>query len=173
MSFDSPKTLIYICFFWSQLWGAKSGSDRGETLGLFVTMMRETATAALGGERLQPEARLLGDCLDALVETTQALLAYEDPLLRLANATVYLDAFSHIVIGWIWLRQALAAAAALARNDVSEADLTFYEGKLPTCRYFSRYELPFHDAPCAVQIARSRLPRCAGPHIPRIANGRK
>ena len=67
--------LTYICFFWSQLWGARSGGDRGETLGRFVTMMRETAAAALGGERLQPEARRLGDCLDALVETTQALPA--------------------------------------------------------------------------------------------------
>jgi butyryl-CoA dehydrogenase len=122
--------------------GRKVGGDRGETLGHFVTMMRETTATALDIEALQPEARRLGGCLDALVETTQALLACEDPLLRLANATVYLDAFGHIVVGWIWLRQALAATAALARDDLSEADRTFYEGKLVTCRYFSRYELP-------------------------------
>ena len=122
--------------------GRKIGGDGGETLDRFVATMRETMTAALAIERLQSEARRFGDCLDTLVETTQALLACKDPLLRLANATVYLDAFGHIVLGWIWLRQALAACDALTRSDPSEADRIFYDGKLLTCRYFSRYELP-------------------------------
>ena len=124
------------------LLGRKVAGDRGETLERFAGTMRETVAAALAVERLEPDARQLGDCLDALTQTTRALLACEDPLLRLANATIYLDAFGHIVVGWIWLQQALAAADALARNDLSDADRSFYEGKIVTARYFSRYELP-------------------------------
>lgn len=96
------------------LLGRKVAGDRGETLGRFVGMMRETVSAALAVERLP----------------------------RLANATVYLDAFGHVVVGWIWLQQALVAAGALAGDDLSTADRAFYEGKLLACRYFSRYELP-------------------------------
>ncbi len=125
----------------------------GETLGRFVA-----TTTAVDIEELRPEARRLDSCLDALVETTQALLDCEDPLLRLANATAYLDAFGHIVLGWVWLRQALAATAALAHNDPSEADRTFYDGKLLTCPYLSRYELPHSMARLA--LCKSLEPTC-------------
>jgi hypothetical protein len=58
-----------------------------------------------------------------------------------ANATIYLDAFGHVVIAWIWLWQAAKAQIALDRQD-APADRAFYEGKVAACRYFFRYELP-------------------------------
>lgn len=140
------------------LLGRKIAGDCGETLGRFVGMMREAAIAALSVEHLQQEARQLSDCLDSLVQTTQALLACDDPLLRLANATIYLDAFGHIVIGWIWLRQAVVAADALAKSGASSVDGAFYEGKLLTCRYFSRYELPLSLA--RLGLCKSLEPTC-------------
>lgn len=140
------------------LLGRKVGADRGETLGRFVDLMRETVTTALACERLGPDARQLGSCLDALVEATQTLIACEDPLLRLANATIYLDSFGHIVLGWIWLRQALVAADALSASDLSGADRTFYEGKLTACRYFGRYELPLSMA--RLTLCKSLEPTC-------------
>ncbi len=51
----------------------------------------------------------------------------------LANSVVYLEAFGHIVIAWIWLEQLLAA-------DGKTGD--FYDGKRQAGRYFFRYELP-------------------------------
>jgi len=140
------------------LLGRKIAGDSGETLGRLAAMMRQTATAALAVEHLQQEARQLSDCLDSLVQTTQALLACDDLLLRLANATIYLDAFGHIVIGWIWLRQAVVAADALAKSGASGADAAFYEGKLITCRYFSRYELPLSLA--RLGLCKSLEPTC-------------
>jgi hypothetical protein len=44
----------------------------------------------------------------------------------------------HVVIAWMWLRQALAAHAALAAG----ADESFYRGKLQAAQYFFRHELP-------------------------------
>jgi hypothetical protein len=62
-----------------------------------------------------------------------------NPRKGLANATIYLDMFGHVVIGWMWLRQALAATQFLAAG-VGEAD--HLHSKLAACRYFFTYELP-------------------------------
>nr|XP_061806004.1 3-methylmercaptopropionyl-CoA dehydrogenase-like [Nerophis lumbriciformis] len=60
--------------------------------------------------------------------------------LALANATLYLHSFGHIVIAWMWLR--MAVVADKARTQASEPDASFYQGKLSACQYFFRYELP-------------------------------
>ncbi|MDO7636271.1 MAG: acyl-CoA dehydrogenase C-terminal domain-containing protein, partial [Porticoccaceae bacterium] len=46
----------------------------------------------------------------------------------------------HIVIAWMWLKQAVAAANGL-QNGVA-ADVAFYQGKLAATAFFFRYELP-------------------------------
>jgi butyryl-CoA dehydrogenase len=62
-----------------------------------------------------------------------------DTALALANASHYMTAAGHLVVGWLWLQQALAARRALAAGRVSE---DFCEGKRQTCRYFLKQELP-------------------------------
>ena len=59
--------------------------------------------------------------------------------LALANASHYLHAAGHAVVGWLWLRQALAAQKLL---DAGQGDADFLKGKLQTCRYFLAQELP-------------------------------
>ncbi len=51
----------------------------------------------------------------------------------LANSVVYLEAFGHIVVAWIWLQQVVAC-------NGRQGD--FYDGKRQAARYFFRYELP-------------------------------
>ena len=58
----------------------------------------------------------------------------------LANASLYLNALGHVVVAWLWLRQARVAEAAL-RPGAAADDAAFYRGKLAACRYFFRYEL--------------------------------
>ena len=62
----------------------------------------------------------------------------------LANASIYLEAFGHIVVSWIWLSQALCALES--KHD----DKDFYAGKLQACRWFFRYELPKVDTQLAL-----------------------
>jgi len=57
---------------------------------------------------------------------------------HLANASLFLDAFGHVVIAWMWLRQ--ARAASVARRGAVAA--RFYAGKMKAAQYFFRYELP-------------------------------
>jgi len=78
----------------------------------------------------------------ALLDATAALGAVRDRgdvALALANAGLYLDAFGHVVVGWLWLKMAVVAARAAHGAQGLEAD--FYASKLHTCRYFYRYEL--------------------------------
>ena len=86
-----------------------------------------------------------------IIDTTAALDALRasgDVNRALANATLYLDAFGHVVLAWVWLRQALVAQRALAKATGS--DLDFYRGKLNACQYFYRYELPKVAERCAL-----------------------
>jgi butyryl-CoA dehydrogenase len=86
----------------------------------------------------------LEHALGVVRETTTALLTRRaDAGLDafLANSWHYLEMLGHLVIGWVWLQQAVIAASALQANP-SSADVAFYTGKLQTCRYFYRYELP-------------------------------
>ena len=79
--------------------------------------------------------------LSELVGTTKILAGAlaDDPRRALANATLYLDMAGHVVIAWMWLRQATAAASKLADRS---GDADFLKGKLLACRYFYAYELP-------------------------------
>ena len=66
----------------------------------------------------------------------------------LQKATLYLDAFGHCVVAWLWLRQGLVADAAL--DKAVGDDVAFYQGKLSGCRFFMRWELPKMHAQCAL-----------------------
>ncbi|MEE6168735.1 MULTISPECIES: acyl-CoA dehydrogenase [unclassified Mycolicibacterium] len=79
----------------------------------------------------------LADQLDAawqrLATVTAGMFAAGDVEAAMANSAVYLEAFGHIVVAWIWLEQVLAA-------DGHDDD--FYYGKRQAARYFFAYELP-------------------------------
>lgn len=109
-----------------------------------------TCDEAASREGLLPYATQLRGAIEQLDQTTRTLLEAADVAptdQRLANATHYLDAFGHVVIAWIWLRQGLVADRALATGP-HPADETFYQGKLQALRYFYRYELTRVDAWC-------------------------
>ena len=68
------------------------------------------------------------------------------------NTTRLLMATGDLIIGWLLLRQADVALAALA-GDPSERDRLFYEGKVETARWFARNRLPLLAAERAVAEA--------------------
>lgn len=88
--------------------------------------------SAAGGELAELAAHLHG-AWQRIVSVTGSMFASGDIDAALANSVVYLEAFGHIVIAWIWLEQLLAA-------DGKTGD--FYDGKRQAGRYFFRYELP-------------------------------
>ncbi|MGB2108346.1 MAG: acyl-CoA dehydrogenase C-terminal domain-containing protein, partial [Marinobacter vinifirmus] len=88
-------------------------------------------------------AGLLERSLSAMIEATRVInevKASGDKEKALANATLYLDAFGQVIVGWLWLRQALKALAGV--SGAGDQPESFYQGKLRACDYFCRYELP-------------------------------
>ncbi|MFJ4373247.1 acyl-CoA dehydrogenase [Pseudomonas japonica] len=120
----------------------KLGPRGGEGFTLFVADVERSLASARGLANCAAQAAALGDALGILRQVTLELQAQvaADPDPGLANATVYLDLFGRVLVGWIWLRQALVASQALAAGaDGSERD--FYHGKLQASRYFMEWEL--------------------------------
>ncbi len=124
------------------LLGRKVGMEQGRAFELLIANIGEATLAAMASEsqRLQQCAKALDAAVKDAAATTRALLSVREANLMLANASIYLEMLGHVVIAWIWLRQALLAERALA--SAQGDDKAFYQGKLQACRYFFRYELP-------------------------------
>ncbi len=82
-------------------------------------------------------ANALAQQVSRLAAVTQSLWGAKDINQTLANATIYLEAFGHVVMAWIWLAQSLAAS-----THYHAGDSDFYHGKWHACRYFFNVELP-------------------------------
>ncbi len=108
----------------------------GAAFKLLVSRMEATLNRADEDGDLTELVGEVFSLLDHLVETTRDLHAAGDINKTLANASVYLEAFGHVVMAWIWIEQALAVANVPNRHD------DFYRGKMQACQYFIRWELP-------------------------------
>ncbi|KVD31279.1 acyl-CoA dehydrogenase [Burkholderia ubonensis] len=120
------------------LLGRKVVQDDGAALRALDARIAATVVRARvtdGDARAQADA--LARRWARLCAVTHQLGALGDPQVRLANASVYLEAFGHLVVAWLWLDVTLAAHG---RNG------DFHDGKRAAARYFFRWELPKVDA---------------------------
>lgn len=128
------------------LLGRKVPMKRGKAFQLLMTEIQRTITKAKAYESLEDSALALEGAIARAASTTMTLggAAMEGELPRyLANASIYLEMLGHIVIGWLWLKQATTARAKLvSQTGLGEAEEHFLEGKVHACRFFMRYELP-------------------------------
>jgi alkylation response protein AidB-like acyl-CoA dehydrogenase len=117
------------------LLGRKVSMQGGRALELLGGRMAATigSVRATGDAELAGWASDLETALARVGATTRTLHAAHDIERTLANASVYLEAFGHVVLAWVWLAQ---ARAAHGRDDDLRA------GKRQACRYFFRWELP-------------------------------
>jgi alkylation response protein AidB-like acyl-CoA dehydrogenase len=117
------------------LLGRKVVMHDGAAFKLFASRVSETIGRGRACEdaSLDVYAANLECCMKRLGEVTQTLWSTGNPQLTLANASVYLEAFGHIAIAWIWLEQAIAAHGHAG---------DFYDGKRQAARYFFVWELP-------------------------------
>ena len=125
------------------LLGRKAVMQQGAAVALLGRTVQATATEALAWPALAPHAQALQSAWGEVLATLAVLgprLA-SDSTLALANANVFLEAFGHTVLAWIWLRQAVVAARALPAATAPD-EVDFYRGKLQACRWFFHCELP-------------------------------
>lgn len=74
--------------------------------------------------------------IDAAIEAVRQRPAER----ALEDATSFLFAFGHAVMGWLWLDLAVAASKSLDSSGGEARQVV--EGKIAACRYFHTYELP-------------------------------
>lgn len=90
-------------------------------------------------------AERLNDALFRLQNVTMRLSTVamkEKKEVFLMDATLYLELFGIVAVGWQWLLQAIPCQIAVNENRQDE----FYESKLLTMRYYFEYELPKAEA---------------------------
>ncbi len=119
------------------LLGRKVVMHDGAAYRMFAERVTTTVMLANGHEALRVYANSLEQRLQRMTDVTATLWAVGDPQVTLANASIYLEAFGHIAIAWIWLEQAIAAQDRAG---------DFYDGKRQANAYFYRWELPKVDA---------------------------
>ncbi|MBS8240207.1 acyl-CoA dehydrogenase [Marinobacter lipolyticus] len=125
------------------LLGRKVSMSDGKFFRALMDRIEATIAEARRNERLASCADQLDRAVQAMTKATAAINAEKasgNVEKALANASLYLEAFGHTVVGWLWLRQAIKAIAGL--NGQGEQTAEFYEGKVKACGYFARYELP-------------------------------
>jgi alkylation response protein AidB-like acyl-CoA dehydrogenase len=116
------------------LLGRKVVQRGGASLVALGDAIAETVdTATLIGDELAGLAAQLNTAWQRLTAITASMFASGDVEAALANSVIYLEAFGHLVIAWMWLEQLRAA------NGQSG---DFYDGKRQAARYFFAYELP-------------------------------
>jgi butyryl-CoA dehydrogenase len=124
------------------LLGRKAVMNKSAAMKLFATEVRKSIADTQGDPTLTTYAIELEAALNEVAASLQVLapILASNPTLALSNAVLFLEAFGHTVIAWIWLRQAVAAQRGLQQGI--PADAAFYRGKLAACRWFYRWELP-------------------------------
>jgi alkylation response protein AidB-like acyl-CoA dehydrogenase len=137
------------------LLGRKVALEGGAGLAILAARIGLTCASAVRSAAFSRHAVMLTDAWRRLTVVTSSLAALTEVDLRLANAAAYLEAFGHVVVGWLWLDQAVTCEAALATVS-GEHD--FYQGKIAACDYFFGWELPKIDAWLAVLNPVERTP---------------
>src|SRR5262249_51045885 len=93
------------------LLGRKALGGGGKALELLVRAIVPDIEAAEREETLRGFGAELSQAVERLIATTRRVgeAAAKDVERGLANASVYLEAMGHVVVAWMWLRQAMAA----------------------------------------------------------------
>jgi len=121
--------------------------DNGAALGVVVAEIQGFLAAEAGNGRLKEERELLAT---ALADVQGMLAALTGHLVKMELHVVgqhtvrLLMAVGDLLVGWLLLRQAEVALAALGGE--TGRDQAFYEGKVAVARFFAATQLPLLTA---------------------------
>jgi alkylation response protein AidB-like acyl-CoA dehydrogenase len=134
--------------------------DQFRAITFLASQITETVKGDEGNGQLATERELLGKALEDVqgivgVMGQWAMAAQQNPaeIYKVGlNSTRLLMATGDLVIGWLLVRQAEVALAALAAGP-SAKDTAFYTGKVETARWFARNRLPLLSSERAIAEA--------------------
>jgi hypothetical protein len=123
--------------------------DRGQAIGHLNSEIQAFLDASGDNGRLKEERALLATALGDLQSMLSAMIGFvmsaqQDPrnTYKVAQQTVrFLMSTGDVLIGWLLLRQAEVALAALD-GETTAKDQAFYQGKVAAASFFARNVLP-------------------------------
>ena len=126
------------------LLGRKITMNNGEGLKLLLAEIIETITKASNYPELKEYCDSLSEKIKLSEKILQSLVPYAlkgDFEKYLADASIFMEFFSLVIVGWNWLEIAANSQQALKNNDRKYSEI-FYTSKVETMKYFFEYELP-------------------------------
>ena len=125
------------------LLGRKVPMANGKGLELLSAEIMQTITAASADDELQAYATKLGGKLKLTQEVLRFLLPFAkkgNHERYLADANLFMEFMSHIVLGWLWLDMAIKAKTSLDKGDKTYSE-DFYKSKIHAMKFYFKYEL--------------------------------
>lgn len=126
------------------LLGRKMTMGNGEGAKLLMSEIMNTIQEAKQFEGLNDYATQLENKLQLTQQILGTLMPHAikgDYERFLADATIFMEFFSLVILGWTWLEIGVNAKQSLLTGDRRFSN-AFYESKLETLEYFYAYELP-------------------------------
>ena len=126
------------------LLGRKITMNDGKGLHLLMSEVMKTINKASEQNELIEYSKSLGEKLKLCDKILKSLMPHAlkgDFEKYLADASVFMEFFSLIIVGWNWLEIASNSSKALTENN-KNYDKKFHVSKIETMKYFFEYELP-------------------------------
>jgi butyryl-CoA dehydrogenase len=126
------------------LLGRKITMNNGKGLQLLLAEIMNSIKAASEFEDLLPYAKKLKSTLSLAQEVLQFLMDFAkkgDYERFLSDATVFMEFFGNIVVGWQWLDIAVKAQNAMVLT-IANYSSVFYESKIHAMKFYFKYEIP-------------------------------
>jgi len=141
------------------LLGRKITMDNGAALTHLAEEMGKTIKMALAEDALKSCAEALSTKTELMKKVLGHLMAYAGTgnyERFLADATVFMDFFGNILVGWLWLDMGLHAQKALSNGETTR-EKGFYSGKIRAMEFYFTYELPKSEGLARVLLNASDL----------------
>ena len=126
------------------LLGRKITMNNGEGLKLLLAEIIETITKASNYPELKEYCDSLSEKIKLSEKILQSLMPYAlkgDFEKYLADASIFMEFFSLVIVGWNWLEIAANSQEVLKYGDKKYSEI-LYKSKIETMKYFFEYELP-------------------------------
>lgn len=123
------------------LMGRKIGLKNGKVLEWMGAEVQKTIESANQHAELSTYASQLGEQMAIIQQVIQQLmpLAQKGDFERyLSDATVFMDLFGTVVVGWQWLKMSVSALDEMDKSNYSNS---FLQGKVHTMKFYFKYEM--------------------------------
>ena len=117
----------------------------GRALLLLEAEIGKTCAQAARFDALKPAAEALMKSSVLFRQVLQHLrqMSSEGAMeASLADAALFLEMSSIILVGWQWLKQGICAQDRLTNGSVVQNQVSFYTSKIASMKFFLKYELP-------------------------------